>query len=270
MKKIINFCLFSNLYIALTAVLLCCGTFRYFQQPFSFLFLFFIFSATLSSYNLHWYLTTHKSHSPRIIWTTENKPILLIFSLLSSIICFVSFIFLEKIRFEIVALALLTLLYSAPKIPIAMMKKISGVGFGKTFYLAIVWTLVTVLLPLLNAAMPLNTAVFLFATHQCLFLLAVCALFDFRDQKEDAGISNWVTYMTKKQITVSIFLLFCLFITFIFLIEHPIDNAAIKLTLPFLLLMVTLPFSLRTKNDYWFYVFLDGLMLLSGLLIAFE
>jgi hypothetical protein len=132
---------------------------------------------------------------------------------------------------------------------------------------------VTVVLPLILAHIAWTTSVLCFLSNRFLLFLLSCVLFDYKDRKEDAGIKNLITYINEpilNWIFGGILLLF--FLTSFYL--HQSDCSSDKtlhlvaLNLPALLLGTTFSISKKTKDDWWFFVVLDGLMFLTGGVIA--
>jgi hypothetical protein len=126
-------------------------TLNVFAVNFSFLFLGFIFFFTLASYSIHWFLTVEKTEitAQRTVWLSKNKKNHFIFFVLSATGSFIFLIFeLQNFKWMLPAI-FLTLLYSAPKIPLSSFGNLKSQIRGKTIVLAFAWTYVTVALPLL-------------------------------------------------------------------------------------------------------------------------
>jgi hypothetical protein len=219
----------------------------------------------MSSYSLHWYLTKVEKNTPRQIWTKEHRASLkaiFMISLLGIVATISPLLSLWKMLFPLV---FFTFFYTAPKIPHPFFAPLRGLAFAKTLYLASVWLGVTVFLPLYQAQVPFSEAIWLFAFNRFLIIFSVSMIFDFRDRNEDFGIKNWITYFDEKQLSVALYFIAICFIISILYWKSQLETVAFfAFILPMLLLVATLHISKKTNNDYWFYVFLDSVVLLSG------
>jgi hypothetical protein len=273
-KKWINFLLFSNLFMSWIAAGSCWFTMQVFQLHLPPLFLCLIFFSTLSSYSLHWYLTPVViTHSDRIIWTLSKKYILWNHFIIGSIITLILLILHSDLWIYFLPAALLTFIYTAPKLPFRPFTYLQHWAIAKTLYLSVLWTFVTAILPILA-----NVNVLLFKPIHWIFILnrfllihAICILFDFRDRQEDQqnGIKSMITYASTKDLY---FLFSCInigfIITFWFLFQQNLSlSIVLSMIAPCLILLLTFQYSMRAQSDYWFYGMLDGLVLLSSIVL---
>lgn len=271
LKKILDTLVFANFYVALAAVMMCFASQRLFGLFFDKNLAVFVFFATMCSYSLHWFLTTSETKTPRIVWSDKNRIFLKFLFVISFFATFFSFFTVSHLWKIIFPLALLTFLYTAPKLPFRFFYFLKGVAIAKTLYLASVWLCVTVVLPFENANIIWTNEQYFFALNRFLLLVTVCMLFDFRDRNEDFGIKNFITYFDEKKLTITFFIATLCFVFTCFLLKNnfsTLENFA--LSLPFLLLVITFFISKKTKNDYWFYIFLDGMTMLSGVILFFQ
>ena len=146
------------------------------QAPVKKDFLFFVLFATICSYSFHWYLT-EKSVLPssRINWLKKNRfihAILFFAGLAGSAIYF--FKLIEWWPWLLMS-AVITFLYSAPKIPHPVFRSLRKVALGKTIFLAFVWMNVTTLLPLIISGQSWTTHFTLFVIGR--FFLYLCHLY---------------------------------------------------------------------------------------------
>ncbi|MBO0936417.1 hypothetical protein J2I47_07640 [Fibrella sp. HMF5335] len=144
----------------------------------------------------------------------------------------------------------------------------------KTAYLAAIWTYTTAALPILMASSPVSLSTLLWSAwlaNRFLFIYAVCLWFDYRDRPDD-GQSRWLTIvsmLTEPQIDRffgSIVLLFSA-ATVAFYVGGVGGWVVICISLPMLLLILTARWVTKRLSDYWYYVYLDGLVMLTGLLL---
>jgi len=115
-----------------------------------------------------------------------------------------------------------------------------------------------------------NRAV-LFFIGQFFFIYAICILFDFRDREDDKadGIRSMITYFDETGINF----LFIISITVFIALSLWLRQTGIAwpniilLLIPAFLLISLYKYAKRNFSDYLYYFVLDGLMMLSGLLL---
>src|SRR5580693_6721317 len=100
----------------------------------------FVFFATICSYNFHWYLTPRSaSPSRRVQWTQRHKALHFILYLVGTVGAAVYFFYLWPYIPALCLGAFLTFLYSAPKLPQPIFRRLRTIAVGKTFFLTFVW-----------------------------------------------------------------------------------------------------------------------------------
>jgi 4-hydroxybenzoate polyprenyltransferase len=232
----------------------------------------FVFFSTVCSYNFHWALTPHMlAPSHRLQWGEKHKSyhfLLSVAGLIGAVICF---FFIKEHWFYIGIAAVLTFLYSAPKISFPPFQWLKKIAIGKTIFLAMAWTYVTAMLPVLIEENSVTTKAVLFCLSQFFFIYAICILFDFRDREEDKseGIRSMITYFKEKGIDILFSLSVLIFIMFLFLLSNEglKWSNIILLLVPAIILVPLYKYAKRNFSDYLYYFILDGLMMLSGLLL---
>jgi hypothetical protein len=179
-KKIFDLFLFTSLFVACCAVVMVYQTYTLIiQQPVNIYFAAFVFFSTVCSYNFHWFLTPHSvSPSQRLRWEMNHKIYHLLLATVGAAGSLVFFFFLKQHWFYI--------------------------AVGKTIFLAMTWTYVTAVLPLLTEEHLFTQREFLFAAAQFFFIYSVCILFDFRDREDDKadGIRSMITYFNERGIDI--------------------------------------------------------------------
>ena len=234
-------------------------------------YLLFLFFATMTSYSFHWYLTPDVSGpSPRFDWVDKNKKILLFFFLISFSATLILIYLLKDHFFLITAAAILTFIYSAAKISKAPFIYLRKIIIGKTAYLAGIWTFVTTALPLIISHNEFNNLAMLFILNRFLLIYVICILFDYRDIEEDRknDVKNLIGKFSEKNLRIFYFIFLGLFfITSLFIYIYGFSEIdLIILIIPGILLTFSFGHSINTRSDYWYYFYLDGLMMLSGVL----
>jgi 4-hydroxybenzoate polyprenyltransferase len=273
LRKIVDFFVFSSLYVAICAMLMIWQTSRLLLgvSP-SGRFLGFIFFATICSYNFHWYLTQRSATpSRRVQWTHHHKVLHFVLYLAGAVGASVYFLYLTHFILAICFSAVLTFLYSAPKLPQKAFHWLRGVAIGKTFFLAAVWTYVTAVLPVIVAEAPWRPLFFVYAASRFFLIYAVCLIFDFRDREDDkaAGIVSMVTMLNGKNVdqlfAVSMILFFLSSVTLSFF--HYPAFYILLLLIPGTILVLLYRETKRNYSDDLYYIVLDGLVMFSGLLM---
>jgi 4-hydroxybenzoate polyprenyltransferase len=231
----------------------------------------FVFFSTVCSYNFHWALTPNSiAPSQRLQWDEKHKYYHLLLSIVGLLGAAIFFFYFKEKWIYIVPVGVLTFLYSAPKIPLPFFQLLKKVAIGKTIFLAMIWAYVTSALPVLIEHSVSEKAI-LFCPGQFFFIYAICVLFDFRDREDDKadGIRSMITYFNERAINILFFISIAVFIILsLLLIKTGIAWLhIIILTVPAVLLIGLYKYSKRNFSDYLYYFVLDGLMMLSGLLL---
>jgi 4-hydroxybenzoate polyprenyltransferase len=273
LRKIVDFVVFSSLYVAGCAVLMIWQTSRLLLgiSP-SIHLLGFVFFATICSYNFHWYFTPRSaSPSRRVYWTQHHKRLHIVLYLIGAIGAIAFFFYLTRFVLALSFAALLTFLYSAPKLPQRIFRRLRHIAIGKTFFLTFVWVYVTAVLPVIVAGTPWNGSFYWYISSRFFLIYACCLTFDFRDREDDRteGIVSMVTILNEKDIDwlfiTSILLFFCTSIALSW--YHYPAFYILLLLIPGAILAALYPETKRNYSDYLYYVVLDGIVMLSGLLM---
>jgi len=277
-RQLVVFFIYSNLFIATCAIVMVNQTCRLLLHaaPDNH-FLGFVFSSTICSYSFHWYLTTlPRKSSPRIEWLKEYRVFHLAFFFAGLIAAVYFFYFFIDSWYWIFLSVLFTFLYSAPKIPHPLFRVLLNVAIGKTLFLAFVWTYVTSVLPFLLAsgdpiAIGWTMQSILFFISRFFFIYAICILFDYRDRESDRaeGIRSMITYFSEAGVDRLFFLSLLLYtVSTIFLLRHDFSLLhVIMLLIPGVITALIYDYSKKNFSDVLYYFVLDGLMILSALLM---
>jgi len=278
--KVIHFLINSNIFIALAAVSLALATDAQLGiAPHFKTYLVVIFLATLSDYNLHRFIAVKNNpkarHVEKLLWAVKYLQLLKILILTSSTGLVISLFFIRiEILFVLLPLALLSFLYSIP-FPGNLKKpfQLLGIPGMKTLLIALVWTAVTVFLPVIQSGTPVNQAsVLLIFAERFTFIFAIAIPFDIRDIKADAlaGMKTIPATFGEKQA-----LLVCnssMIISFMIASFHYLlQNMAFIFIAYFVSVGLTLVFiNSRKIKGYplYYHGILDGSILLHGLLIS--
>ena len=273
MNNLKGFIVYSNLFIAVSAVAMVHQTYSFLldspDNPFLLLFVFF---ATICSYSFHWYLPSHASvSSPRTEWTKKYRYILVILFFIGLAGALVTFFYLLPYWPWLVFSAVITFLYSAPKLPQQHFKALRKMALGKTIFLALVWMHVTTILPIVISAGPWQGYFTLFIISRFFLIYAICIIFDYRDREDDkkAGIRSLITYFSERGITILfIFSLMIFFLSTLGLLfyDHSIPDITI-LIIPGVITAALYNYARKNFSDILYYFVLDGLMALSAFIM---
>lgn len=273
MKWIFRFFVYSNLFIAVCAVLMVNQTCAFILNTSPNLnFLFFVFFSTICSYSFHWYLASFfATLSPRIEWAKRYRYLHLFFLIISLITSTVFFFYLLPYWHWLLLSAFITFLYSAPMIPNKYFRTLRKVALGKTIFLAFVWMYVTTILPIVISQQPWHNNFILFIVSRFFLIYSICILFDYRDREDDkaAGIHSLVTYLNERSIMyVFIASLLIFTIAAIWMLNY--DYSAVGtgiLILPGIITGMLFSHAKKNFSDILYYFVLDGLMALSAILM---
>lgn len=188
LKTVFDFFINSSIHVAIAIVAMSCVTFLEFNVKPDYNVLCFIGFASITGYNFVKYFGLAKFHHRSL--SKELKAIQ-IFSLFCFLImCF----FLLKLRTTslmfISVCGLVTFLYAIPLIPnrffIDKKKELRSIGGLKVYIIALVWSGVTVVLPLINAAYEIHNDVIISAVQRFVFVIVLMLPFEIRDLNYDS------------------------------------------------------------------------------------
>ena len=232
----------------------------------------FVCSATICSYSFHWYLTSESLvESPRIDWLKKHRVFHLGFFIVGVVGSAIFFLRLLPHWYWLAISAVITFLYSAPKIPHPYFRGLRRVAIGKTIFLALVWMYVTSMLPVIIAGGHFSSPVILYVVSRFFFIYAICIMFDFRDRADDkaAGIRSMVTLFREKGVDRLFYLsliIFALCSICLYYYDFSIWNIALLL-IPGVIAAAVYNYAKRNFSDYLYYLVLDGLMMFSALMM---
>jgi 4-hydroxybenzoate polyprenyltransferase len=278
MKKLIDAFIFSSLFIVLCAVAMVVQSYQLLPLgKINYWYLLFTAGGTMASYNVHWFFTDvslKEDYSIRHGWTYRHQYLLLPFAGFGMLAALIAFYFLLQHWLWIAVGCGLAFLYTAPKIPGKMGLMLRKIAIGKTIYLSLAWTYITAILPVLVSNAGFNTATILFILQRYFFIYALCILFDYRDREEDIqqGIRSLITIFNTKAVTVLLYVTVLASILtgslYAVQVQHPVTG--ILLSVPVVIVLFLYPIAQKSRNDYLYYVLVDGLMIVSYLFTAFQ
>ena len=272
-KKLLEFILFTSIFVAGCAVAFCMETNILLDVPFNnFSFYAFVFGATIVQYNLHYIVKKIAvKNSERLTWSQQNKNIHLILLIAGCILILYSlFSFHLEHFFILFVLGCISFLYSFPFLPFAKKRRIKDYGFLKIITLSLLWTLVTVWFPVSGHAYDHILFVFVFA-KRLVFMFILCLLFDMRDIEVDKSENIktlGVVLGLKKSYLLSyillvVFLLLCLWQYFYL----PQMQFLLPMVISAIATFITIEITRKSNSDFVYLAGIDGMMLLQAILV---
>ena len=234
--------------------------------------LWFVFFSTVCSYSFHWYLSGESLvSSPRVEWLSRHRAFHLVLFFAGLGGCLFFFCRLLPYWRWLAVTALITFLYSAPKVPHPWFRALRKVAVGKTIFLTLVWTYVTAGLPVVLSGVTWSTGIIFFFLSRFFFIYAICIMFDFRDRADDraTGIRSMVTWLSEKGVDRLFFAsLLVAAVCSIFLLRSGFSVVGVILLLiPCVVAAAIYNYSKNHFSDYLYYFVIDGLMMFSALLM---
>lgn len=278
--KLLNAFISSKIYIALAALLLTIETqIQLGMKPQWHPYLFLIFFATLLEYNvprLMLVLTNRdRLNTARNKWINEYTGLFFLLVLVS-VVGFIIALFLAKAEVLLVLapVAVLTFFYSTPVF--GKRKKPFGlrqVPFLKIFLIALIWSVVTILLPVVKSDQPLQTThILLMLAERFLFVFAITIPFDIRDMTADnnAGLKTIPLLVgAGNSLRVAVFALLATGV--VAAVHYRFTDQTFMIWAFLVSILTTIVFLIVNRLrrlPFYHYGILDGTMLLQGLLVV--
>jgi 4-hydroxybenzoate polyprenyltransferase len=286
MKKVVqsavDFLLFSNVFMSLCAVAQGLVTFYLIHARPVMPVLYLLFCSTLGIYNFCILIFKEKNPelSPylRVRWFYAHYRLMVTFTIVSLLSLMPLFFLMSmEARILLVFLSVLSFCYGIP------MFTVGGQKFGlrnipglKQVLITLVWTLSSVLLPVLEAedrhlaSVSMHSLTILIA-KRFLFIAALTVPFDIRDlfQDKQTGLKTVPTVWGEKNAYLFCQFLLAGYIVLLFLFEdNGFNRDFFALTLTALLTGWLIFQSKREKNEYYYFFYLDGVLILQFVLLA--
>lgn len=270
LKQIFNFYIDSSIHVALAVFALSWVTLLEFGIPYDRAVLYFIFFASITGYNFVKYFGLARFHHRSL---TNWLKLIQVFSLM----CFIGMCYFA-LKLELISLVVIlgfgvvTFLYAIPFLPNKILydkhKNLRNVSGLKVYIIALVWACVTVVLPLLNNHVPLDTNVVVTGFQRFVFVTVLMFPFEIRDLNYDslklATIPQQIGIKNTKMVGVLLLMLF-------FLLEFLKPQLNVEHTVSLLITMfVTLMFLIfanRNQGRYYSSFWVEGIPLVWLLLL---
>lgn len=233
----------------------------------------FVAANTLGIYNLHYYIKKiPPGVSDRADWSARHQwihPVIIAGSCLLSLACL--FHLPVKVIAVSIALGLLSLGYSLPVLPFPQKKRLKDWGILKLILLSLVWTCVTVLMPMFyyNKSFEAYEVEFML---RFVFMLPLCVAFDIRDMETDKENSiytlpNAIGLSASYRLMDTCLVVLCGLAVWQYL-RYPIASRLVSGFSIVLLTKIVLLLSRKLNTDIFYLLCIDGMMLVYAAFIV--
>ena len=267
-KSLLNYIVNYALFAACCAIAMVYQSYNFFKIPLNIYLVAFVFFATICSYNFHFFLAKSNSSLLQVTLRLLLLNTHIHYILLATIGMFSTF-FLTKLPIQAIVFSfVLTIIYSLPLLPFAIVVVLKKAGFLKTILLAFTWAYVTVYLPAATSNIENKILVFWFV-QRFVFILILCIIFDNRDIVTDKikGLHSLATDMPKNiiNILVVVLLVASLVLHYKSIYFGASIRQAYSLQCMATLVLVVYVLSLKKRGYFFYYCIVDGLMIVSAI-----
>lgn len=273
LRQIFDFYINSSIHVALAVVSLSWLTLLEFQVLDDKCILLFIFFASITGYNFVKYFGLAKFHHRSL---ANWLKFIQLFSLFSFVLmCYYAFQIQVKTFIYLAGLGLITFLYAIPFLPKRFLfddkQNLRSIGGIKIYIIALVWTGVTVFLPLVNNGVNISEKVIITAFQRFIFVIVLTLPFEIRDLKFDSlklsTIPQKIGERWTKIMGVMLLLVF-------YALEYLKSEVSLKEHLVLLIISFITLFSLikanREQGNYYSGFWVEGIPILWLLLALFS
>lgn len=257
---------YANVFISICALAQVLLTYHLFPIPINFennSYLLFILLSTYLQYNVQrgYMINPDNVHSERSQWLLRHKKILLY----SVGVALITVMFLcnnlswTSIGIMIGAEIVSTLYYLQPF-------NLRRHGYIKPFLISSVWVISCSLVPLMENQLLTANSVWYIISQFC-FTSVLCLLFDIKDGESDylSGVNTYVNKFGVKATKLFCFMFVLIGFTSFYLF-HSDTMSLIASVILRLLLVVTILFTNDKRHTFYYYLCVDGLLLIQSIL----
>jgi 4-hydroxybenzoate polyprenyltransferase len=280
LRQALDFLLYSNIFIALCAVSQGLVTYWLVEAKPDTYVLGLLFCSTLALYNFSILLSKPEkpeiSRFQRVRWIFSHYRLMITLTIISSIaIIPLSFFLNTSSNILLIGLGLISIAYNLPIFSIDdtrfSLRNIPGV---KLFIIAMVWAASCVLLPIFEIAgnnystITLNETILLFL-KRLFFIAAIAVQFDVRDIFQDKSnrLKTIPVIFGEKNSLLICQVLLASYLLLLFNFTKKIDGNFFALSLTILLSGWLIFKSKWKKNEYYYFLLLDGTMMLQLIML---
>ena len=280
LKSVLDFLLFSNIFISLCAVAQALVTYQLLNVKPEQNILALLFFATLAQYNFSILLSkpAKPQNSPfrRVKWIFSHHRLMITLTIIA-MLSLIPLVLLLSMPSQIllIFLGVLSVAYALPIFSFNNkrfgLRNIPGI---KLFLIAIVWSLSTVLLPIVEME---NTVGFALSSRETILLVAkrfllVAAItipFDIRDlfQDRSSALKTIPVLLGEKKAYLFCQIILSIYLVLLFLFTDRFDQNFIALSLTIFLAGWLIFKSNFAKDEYYYFFYLDGILILQFLML---
>lgn len=272
LKQIFDFYINSSIHVALAVFSLSWLTLLEFDVPTDNAILLFILFSSITGYNFVKYFGLAKFHHRSL---ANWLKLIQIFSLICfALMCFYAFQIQIETLYYIAGLGFITFLYAIPFLPKRFFydekQNLRNVGGIKIYIIALVWSGVTVILPLVNNNITISSEVFILAIQRFIIVIVLTLPFEIRDLQFDSlKLSTIPQKIGEKQTkALGVILLIIFFFLELLKSEYTFRSIVILLvitTITFLFLV----FAKKHQGRYYSAFWVEGIPIFWLLLALF-
>lgn len=270
LKQFLNFYINSSIHVALAVYSLAWITLLEFDVPYNEAILYFIFYASITGYNFVKYFGVAKFHHRSLTNWLKAIQIFSFFCFL--LMCYYAFQLSTKTLFYIIGFGGITFLYAIPFLPkrlfLDSQHNLRSIGGLKIYLIALVWSGVTVFLPLIHNGFSINSDVVITGIQRYIFIVVLMLPFEIRDLRYDSIKLSTVPQKigVKQTKLIGSLCLICFFLLEFFKDEIPFTRIAILLivTISTFLFLI---FSKTEQGRYYSGFWVEGLPILWLILL---
>lgn len=274
-RRILDFVLYSNLFIACCAGAQVALTFRLLSFPQRWDVVLLVVVSTMLLYSIPQALSKNGAYgSAKLRWTSRNRPLFLFLLAVSALVLLV---LLFGLRILVVAgyilAGIIGLAYYVPLLGRKGHKEgLRSLYGAKVFYIALVWVLVCLGLPVLVGHVTVGSVPWLAAAQLALwifvFVAAITIPFDIRDEQTDRryGLKTLPVLIGKRRSSYLGVFLLAVHGLMVMTSAYELD-VRLSLFSVSVCALLLVAFANRGKGDYFYFMALDGLLILQFLAV---
>ncbi len=272
LKRLFDFYLNSSIHVALAVCCLTWITLVDFNSGVDLNIIYFIFLATISGYNFVKYFGLAKFHHRRLSSWLKYIQVFSFFSFLG--LCYFAFKLEVKTMLYFAGLGVVTFLYAIPFLPkkyfLDKSKNLRAISGLKIYVIVFVWSISTVIIPLLNENHTIDSDVIITTIQRYFYVFVAMLPFEIRDMQFDSlklsTIPQKIGLMKTKLIGV---LLLILFFLLEFMKNGNTENKILIVVIISIITLYFLIFSNKKNQKYYSSFWVEGIPILWVLLTLF-
>ena len=265
LKRIFDFYISGSIHVALAVYALVRMTFHFFHISYDEPMALFAFFGTIVGYNFVKY--DELARAKKIKWGNQLRAIIVLSSIAFLATAYYFFQLERKTQLVAGGFLALTMLYTLPVFPkIGNARNWAGV---KIYIVAFCWAGITLLLPIINADLPLSQDVWLKFCQRFLLVIILILIFEIIDLKDDDLSLQTVPQKlgVVKTKMLNLFLLIPFYCLEFFKSDFQLQQLWINLILIIVIALFTL-FSSPKRSDYYTSFWVESIPVLWWLMVV--